>query len=1002
MSVLEKVIAAVRSSVESLMLRGHEELSPPRIPVATYRLQFNASFRFADAMHLVPYLHALGITDLYASPIFQARQGSTHGYDVTDHTVLNPELGTAEDFAALTDALRRHDMGLILDVVPNHMGIVEESNRWWQDVLENGPSSPYAKFFDIDWHPPKQDLDNKVLLPILGDQYGRVLENGEIRLVYDEDGFWVVYGQQRFPVAPRTWTVVLDAVLERLRPQRASDHPQVIELESIIRSLRHLPLRTETDPDKVRERYREKDVVKRRLATLVGADAIAKQSLEAVVAQLNGRSGDPHSFDGLEALLADQAYRLCYWRVAMDEINYRRFFDINDMAAIHVEHPEVFEAVHALVLRLVREGRATGLRIDHPDGLLDPEQYFLTLQAHCASPAADAPAVTTAPARPGRAPRRACYVVIEKILCRDERLRQTWAVHGTVGYECLNLINGLFVDPAGERPLAMLYTSFTGRPWRFADLVYDSKELILSVSMSSELHVLARRLDRISEQHRWSRDFTLASLQEALRQVIACFPVYRTYLRPGTDQVSDEDRRHIMAAIRAAKRRNPATTASLFDFIGSVLLRQDPDGLSEAERAERREFVLRFQQITGPVMAKGMEDTAFYRAYPLASLNEVGGDPERFGVSVETFHQAMLERAQRWPAALSASSTHDTKRSEDVRARLNVLSELPEEWADAVGRWRAMNRDKKTVLDGAEVPDLNEEYLFYQTLIGIWPLEPMGDDAYAALVQRVERYMEKALKEAKIHTSWVNPYEAYDQAVGEFVRRALARTPANLFVEDVVRVQERTAYVGMINALAQTLVKLTAPGVPDCYQGTELWNFSLVDPDNRRPVDFAPYRAMLEHPPHEPSAGHAQQLLASWKDGRIKLLLLSRALHWRRRHASLFLEGAYLPLAAHGQHREHVCAYARRHEAQWLIVAAPRLMANMVQPDHPPVGQNVWADTALRLPGEAPTRWRHVITGEEVALGTDGDARIAPLAKLFEHMPVALLEVLPDERDVAI
>jgi (1->4)-alpha-D-glucan 1-alpha-D-glucosylmutase len=1015
-----------------------------RFPMATYRLQLHRDFRFADAQALVPYFQRLGITDLYTAPFLKARPGSLHGYDVVDHTAINPEIGSEEDLASLAQELAHAGMGLIADVVPNHMAIDDEANRWWWDVLENGPSSPYAKFFDIDWAPPKEDLANKVLLPILGDQYGKVLENGEIQLAFEAGAFVITYYERRFPVGPRSSIAILEPACERIRPQLDAGNPHLVELESIITSLTVLPSRTESYPERVRVRLREKEVAKRRLAGLTEASEVVRHAIAQTVMTINGQRGDPHSFDQLEALLAHQAYRLSYWRVATDEINYRRFFDINQLAAIRVEEPEVFEAVHGVVLRLLGSGQVTGLRIDHPDGLFDPAQYFLDLQSACRRNLPPSP--STAVELSNGATERACYVVVEKILVRDERLRPDWAVHGTTGYEFLNLVNGLFVDPAAERHSHELYARLAGQPFQFGDIAYQSKKLILDATMSAELHVLARRLDRISEQHRWSRDFTLFSLQQALAEVIACFPVYRTYMRGVKNMVGDEDHHSILAAVRTAKRRNPAVSESVFDFVASVLLLQDPEGISEAQRAERRDFVMRFQQITGPVMAKGIEDTAFYRVYPLASLNEVGGNPERFGVPVETFHRQNAERLANWPHALLTTSTHDTKRSEDVRSRLNVLSEMARDWERALQRWQSMNRDKKADVEGAAAPDANEEYLLYQTLVGAWPLQPMDKDAHQNFVGRIEHYMEKALKEAKRHTSWINPNEAYDRAVRQFVREILRPHVDNRFLADLQRFQTRVAQAGLWNSLAQMLLKITAPGVPDFYQGTELWDFSLVDPDNRRPVDFAKRVMLLEELQRMESnapVSLVHELVSQPQDGRIKLYILYKTLNFRRAHPNLFAQGTYRPLTVSGARRDHVVTFARRFENEWALVAVPRLVIklsssatpltkvgsfiaslrgprhtllqaalrllrgsaprndavlNLAQKDlppeeaKPPVGKRIWKDSLLHLPDGAPDGWQNVLTGERL-LASESDAAERGLAAhhVFHCLPVALL-----------
>jgi (1->4)-alpha-D-glucan 1-alpha-D-glucosylmutase len=1007
-----------------MLLKG-KSMTMFRIPVSTYRLQLNSDLRFADVQALVAYFHRLGITDLYASPFLKARRGSQHGYDVIDHTSINPEIGSDEDLAALTAALAGYEMGLIADVVPNHMGIDDEANRWWWDVLENGPSSPAAKFFDIDWTPPKEGLANKVLLPILSDQYGKVLENGEIHLLFEAGAFVITYYERRFPVSPRSFIAILEPACERVRALLDAGDPHLVELESIITSLRVLPPRTETDPERVRIRLREKEVAKRRLAALTEANETVREAIEQTVMAMNGRRGDPHSFDQLEALLAHQAYRLSYWRVATDEINYRRFFDVNHLAAIRVEEPEVFEAVHGVVLRLLGAGQVTGLRIDHPDGLFDPVQYFLDLQSTCRRILPSDPSTAGEPSE--GTTERACYVVVEKILVRDERLRPDWAVHGTTGYEFLNLVNGLFVDPAAERHFHELYARMTGQPFRFGDIAYQSKKLILDATMSAELHVLARRLDRISEQHRWSRDFTLFSLQEALAEVIACFPVYRTYICGVKNMVGDEDQQYILSALRTAKRRNPAMSESIFDFVASVLLLQDPEGISEGDRAARRDFVMRFQQITGPIMAKGIEDTAFYRVFPLASLNEVGGNPERFGLPIDAFHRQNAERLTNWPHALLTTSTHDTKRSEDVRARINVLSEMPRDWERAIQRWQSMNRVKKVELEGAEVPDPQEEYLLYQTLIGTWlpqpmdeeahaqfvqrigrymqtlisawPLQPMDEEAHAQFVQRIERYMEKALKEAKLHTSWINPNEAYDQAVKQFVRAILSPDGDNRFLADFRRFQGRIAQAGMWNSLSQTLLKITSPGVPDFYQGTELWDFSLVDPDNRRPVDFRTRGTMLEELQQRESkdlTSLVRELVAQRTDGRIKLYITYKALNFRRGHLDLFEQGAYQPLTVSGEKEDHVLAFARHLGNCWALVAVPRLVVKLSPSAKPPLGKLIWKETVLHLPEGAPNEWQNVFTGEALTVSDKNTTERGLLAhEVFRRLPVALLVSSP-------
>jgi (1->4)-alpha-D-glucan 1-alpha-D-glucosylmutase len=971
-----------------------------RIPAATYRLQFNSQLTFEQSAWLAPYLDDLGVSDCYASPLLTAGRGSQHGYDITDHSKLNPEVGSEEEFTEFARRLGRCGMGLILDVVPNHMSIAGSSNRWWNDVLENGPSSPYAQFFDIDWRPPKPDLAGKVLLPMLGDQYGRALENQEISVTCRKGAFFANYYETWLPVAPRSYIQILEPMLPEMIAAYGAHHPHVLELESVITALGHLPRRDETTPEMVRERQREKEIIKRRIDLLRTECDVARRALDDSLRDLNGTKGMPESFDRMERLLADQAYRLCFWRVATDEINYRRFFDINELAAIRVEDPHVFASVHELILRLIEEGYVTGLRIDHVDGLFDPVQSLGDLQAACMEARTRAETAGAIPAESLSAycvadPGKPFYIVVEKILSHDELMRPDWPAHGTTGYGFLNQLNGVFVERANETGMRQLYERFTGEAPNFADLIYECKKLILRVALSSESHVLARRLDRISEQRRFSRDFTLNSLQYALDEVIACFPVYRSYTRKEQAEVCQEDRRHIIKAIGEAKRRNPATSPSIFDFIGKLLLLEVPAGLTERQRDARRDFILRFQQLTGPVMAKGVEDTAFYRHYPLASLNEVGGEPQRFGITVEEFHGLNAHRMVERPHGLSATSTHDTKRGEDVRARINALSEIPGKWYRAVCRWRDINRDMKTRLEEGEVPDANVEYLLYQTLVGAWPPEPMDEATYSGFVRRIQEYIIKAMREAKVHTSWISPNEDYESATREFIEAIMKLEKTNRFLRSFAEFHAPIARAGMYNSLAQTLLKITAPGVPDFYQGTELWEFNLVDPDNRRPVDFAKRRALLAslRADDEKLIDLVGQLVANPEDGRIKLYLTNRALRFRRERQALFAEGDYLPLAARGQKENHVIAFARASANQTAVVATGRFFTRLGDQNQAPTGSEVWGESALALNHtSAAGLYRDVFTGRLIRATSGGAGVELPLAQVFAYLPLALLE----------
>ena len=961
-------------------MANHTTGDPGHIPASTYRLQMNSHFTFRQAIDLVEYLHALGIGDCYLSPFLMAAPGSVHGYDVTNPSRINPEVGTLEEFQRFSESLRQHGMGLVADVVPNHMCIDDPANQWWWDVLENGPSSPFARYFDINWTPPKANLKNKVLLPILGDQYGRILEDQKISVTYDNGCFSVRVYQKPLPLAPCSWSLLLAPVATALKKTLGDDHEQVLELDSILTALSHLAPADETDPARIQERQREIEVIRKRLATLVDSSDAVRCEIEASLQRVNGAKGVPHSFDLLEELLARQSYRLSFWRVAADEINYRRFFDINQLAAIRVEDPAVFQAVHALLLDLVKQGHITGFRVDHSDGLRDPAEYFQRLQSACGSAAQSG---------------RRFYIVTEKILLRGERLRSDWQVEGTTGYDFLGQLNGLYVDRGKRRAFHHLYEAFAGESPSTDDLIYDSKRLILQTSMSGELNVLAGKLDRISEQHRWSRDFTLSSLRHVLRETIACFPIYRTYTTDRDRRPDPDDERYIQCAIVRAKRRNQSTDESIFDFLQHVLLLEDPEGIDNAQRAERREFIMSFQQFTGPVMAKGLEDTAFYRYAALASLNEVGGDPSQFGISPAAFHERNIERRRSWPHSLLATSTHDTKRSEDVRARINLLSEIPGEWYRAIRSWHALNCRNASPLE-PQFPTAAEEYHFYQTLVGVWPLEHPPASELAELTARVQAYMRKALREAKVHSSWINPNQSYEAAVERFIRAALDPAPHNTFLEEFRGFLDRIKAAGMWNSLSQTLLKITSPGVPDFYQGSELWDFRLVDPDNRRPVDyslrcqlFGKMREMQSHG----VVRFLEEAIRNPADGLLKLYVISRSLCFRKSHGDLLRDGAYLPLRAIGPRQNHAVAFARLLDGRSLIAAAGRFFMSLGAPHSNPTGEPAWADSALLLrrdiPGDA---WRDVFTQAVVETRQRGAKRTLPLSQVFAHLPVALLE----------
>ncbi|MEW6637921.1 MAG: malto-oligosyltrehalose synthase, partial [Actinomycetota bacterium] len=879
-----------------------------------------------------------------------------------------------EDYERLVAALRERGMGQLLDVVPNHMGVGSD-NGWWLDVLENGPASPYARFFDIDWYPTnRRGLWGKVLLPVLGDHYRAVLEGGELALEFDpgEGSFSVRYYEHRFPLDPKTYPLVLGGLPALPRDER------MLELRSLADAFGNLPARDETEGEAVEARVRDAGIYRRWLARLCREAPQARSAIEERVGRLNGDPEDPESFEGLHGILEEQAYRLAYWRVASDEINYRRFFAINDLAGIRVEDERVFEATHRLILELIGTGRVQGLRIDHPDGLYDPAGYFRRLQAAAAEAL-------------GSDEREPLYVLVEKILAHHEALPEDWPVAGTTGYDFMNLLNGLFVDANGEAGLERAYRRFVGRAAGFEEVLYECKRLVMRGDLASELAVLSRRLLRLSEGFagRRSYDFTINVLRDALSEVVAFFPVYRTYITP--EGVSEADRRHVEWAVGRARKRSTAADTTVFDFLREVLLLESegPEEYREMVAA----FVMKFQQYTGPVMAKGMEDTALYRFNRLISLNEVGGEPERFGTSVSAFHHLNAERAKRWPHAMLATSTHDTKRSEDVRARINVLSEIPNEWRARLAGWGRINRSRRRDLDGTTAPSRDDEYLLYQTLLGAWPLERLDEAGLEEFRGRIKAYMEKAIREARVHTSWINVNEEYESAVADFVDALLTPAGNDLFLQEFVPFQRRIARLGALNSLSQTLIKLTAPGVPDIYQGNELWDLSLVDPDNRRPVDYGLRRKLLaELQGMDPARTRSLLDDGVWQSGRPKLYLIHRALRLRRERPELFERGEYVPLEVEGGRSGNLVAFARVLDGGAAVTVAPRLYASLAGdggPLLPPPG--VWGDTRVRLPEALPERLRDVLTGETVEARGDEGGRFLPVADLLRGFPVALL-----------
>ncbi len=939
-----------------------------RVPVATYRVQLHRSFAFQDARSLLPYIHGLGISHLYTSPFFRARPGSMHGYDVTDPTKFNPELGSLADFHTLADEIAGRGMGLLIDIVPNHMAASPE-NPFWMDVLENGQASQWALMFDISWEPGSGGGEEKVLLPVLGAPYGKALENQDLTLAISAGGIGVQYGDSRFPLDPKTWTRILGAGLGQWQE---SGNPDAACLVQLVAGLDGLPGRSVNEEEVQQLRWRQQQSLKRQLWELYAGSEPVRRFIDANLRAFNGVKGDPRSFDPLADLLDEQAYLLAYWRVAREKINYRRFFDISGLVGVRVEVPEVFTVTHELIGRLISERRVSGLRVDHIDGLYDPLGYLEHLQEFATS------------AR-GEADDRSFYIVVEKVLSGDEGLPPEWPVAGTSGYDFLGQVNSLFVEPHGLDLLTRFYRRFTGIRKSFADIVYEQKQRVIEELFPGEMSALGLHLGELAGHDRHYRDLSPAGVAQSITEVTACFPVYRTYSREGA--VTPRARRNIHAAIECARERNPTLGAEIFDFVEAVLTLDFPATLPAAQRQNWVRFVMRWQQLTSPIIAKGVEDTALYVYNRLISLNDVGG--EQRAVSPAEFHRFLEQRQRGWPYSMNATSTHDTKRSEDVRARINVLSEIPSEWGRAASRWSRWNKPRKRRLRGKPAPDANEELLYYQTLVGAWPLDAGQEEGFR---ERMKAYVIKAAREAKQHTNWLRPDEEYESALIEFVNAILTPGPENRFLDDFRRFEQRVAYFGALNSLSQTLLKIASPGVPDFYQGSVLWDFSLVDPDNRRPVDFPTEEQVFETLREWSTGAPATitgRLFQNWTDGSIKSYVIYRALGVRRAYPELFTRGEYIPLEVRGEQRDHLFAFLRRDQDQWAMVIVPRFVTRLSPSGRSPLGNRLWRDTELILPDGAPLEWRDVFTGHPAG----GNLRVG---EVFRQFPVSLLR--PVER----
>jgi len=951
---------------------------PAHIPRATYRLQLTPEFGFTKARELVPYLHQLGISDIYCSPILTARSGSTHGYDVIDPLHISSELGGHEEFERLVHETKRHDMSLLIDIVPNHMA-ASIDNPWWYDVLENGPSSRYAHFFDIEWIPadPNESLRNRVLLPILGAPYGETLENGEIQLVATDDGYGLRYYEHLLPLSIESYPPILRISASEIRPILENENAGWPDFQQLLGTISRMPRSDHFDAAIARRRRRLRHRIGNELMRLRAIPAVA-QAFDRGIAEINGTPGDARSYDRLDRIVRMQAYRLAFWQIAREQINYRRFFDINDLVSLRVEDDDVFDTTHQLILDLVRTGMVSGLRIDHIDGLRDPERYLRKLRTRLDRLAAG--------------PQRSTYLVVEKILAFDEPLPNEWPVSGTTGYDALNLIGDLFIDPARMTEREAIYRRMSGVTESYAEIVYQAKRELQESTFTTYVRSLTFGLEAVSNSDRHGRDLTFGSLQQALIETTAALPVYRTYINDLT--VHDRDRQWIEHAIGLARSRRPDLRHTL-DFLARVFTLDIPGYVPSSRHHDWLDVVMRWQQLCGPVMAKGNEDTALYRFFPLSSRNEVGGHPDRPPESIREAHTHAEMIAERWPHTMIATSTHDTKRSEDVRARIAVLSEMPDEWGERLAHWQLLNTDKRATRDAIAIPDGNVEYLIYQTMLGAWPFDQNEIDAFH---QRLNDYVIKAVREAKVHSSWVEPDTVYEDALLSFIDSLFGTSDSSPFLSDFTAFQKRIARVGALNSLSQTLIKLTAPGIPDIYQGSDLWNLSLVDPDNRRPVDYlhrAQALARLDGADSDTQLLH--DLTTNWQEGQIKLFLIQHVLHLRRSLSSLFANRNYTPIIASGEREEHVFSYVRTHKTGDLLIVAPRLCSSIIDEGDELTASRKWGNSTLSLPSDWHGQAHDLISGETTPVVNVHGTRSVMLSEVLRYFPVGLLG---DERIV--
>ncbi len=934
------------------------------IPTSTYRLQFNKNFNFQAAQNIVNYLNQLGISDVYASPILKAKAGSNHGYDVVDYKKINPELGTQEEFEELIEQLQQLEMGWLQDIVPNHMAY-DSQNKLLMDVLENGPYSDYFHYFDIDWEHPYVDIKGKILTPLLGDFYSTCLDNGEIKLSYDELGFSVNYYQFKIPLRIESYTKIIAYDLDKVANLLGEKHNDLVKILGTLYIINDIVEVTDKQQRKERASF-----VKTVLWELYRDNPIIKDYVDTTITIFNNEGEPKNDFNLLDELLNDQFFRLSFWKVGAEELNYRRFFTINELICLKNENHEVFNDSHSLVVDLVNNKKITGLRIDHIDGMYNPTKYLQRLREKVGD----------------------IYIVVEKIIelekeyfSRNEEMPRSWPIQGTSGYDFLNCVNSVLVSSQEEatKKISEIYKKFTANPIDYSTLILNNKRLIADKNLAGDVENLANLLKKIAGKYRYGRDFTLNGLRKAILEVLILFPIYRTYIT--CEEIRESDRNCIEEVIQKAKLQIPELVNEL-NFIQKILLLEDQKNLTPEEQELWLRFVMKFQQFSSPLTAKGIEDTTLYVYNRLISLNEVGGTPDLFGISTAVFHNFNQKRQDHWPHSMNATSTHDTKRSEDVRSRINVISEIPEEWETQIKTWRELNAPHKHKIKQQIIPDANDEYFLYQTLIGAFPFD---EGEYSEFVERIKTYVVKAVREAKVHTAWLKPDEEYEDKFRYFVEQILKPSEENQFLQKLKLFQEKIAYYGVFNSLSQTLLKMTAPGVPDFYQGSELWDFSLVDPDNRHPVDFekrAYFLNEIQQQGQTDIVGLIEQLMTNYQDGRLKLFLINQVLSARKENSAVFQQGAYIPLEVTGQYRENLIAFARHHGNTTAIAIAPRFLTRLVDEDTYPLGQEVWEDTSIIIPQKLQAPWQEIISDRQISLGD-----ILSIGEVLQHFPVALL-----------